>query len=109
MFKFPMPPRPRPLPEGERPKLQKLFGSYANGTLALMGVAAGVIALATLGLEIFFESPLTAALGLPIPYMSMPLGLGTVVLGGLMARASWKLALPALLMGAAYWVMVALA
>ena|SRR5690554_915412 len=108
MFKFPMPPRPKPLPEGERPKLQKLFESYAHGTLALMGVAAGLIALATLALEIFFGVRLTEALGLPFAYMSMPMGAATVILGGLMARASWTMALPALLMGIAYWAIVAL-
>ncbi|RAL19997.1 hypothetical protein DL240_19295 [Lujinxingia litoralis] len=106
--KLPMPPRPQPLPPGERPRLQHLFGSYARGTLAMMGAACGLIAVATLGLELAFPVGLTQALGLPIPYMSMPLGVATLVLGGLMARQDRLYALPALLLGLLYWAMVVL-
>lgn len=100
MFKLPSPPRPHPpvkKPEG-------LFGSYPNATLALMSAGAGVIAVVTLMMEILTSQIHAEALELSFAFVSLPMGVATMVLAGLVARTNWRYALPALGFGSAYWM-----
>lgn len=83
--------------------VEKLFESFPHGTLAFMATGCGVIAVATLGLEVWTGRVHAAALGVPFVFVSAPLGVATAVLGGLMARVKWTWALPALSFSVAYW------
>lgn len=100
MFKLPAPPRPSaPIKNNE-----KLFESFPHGTLAFMSVGCGLIAVATLFMEILTHQIHAIALGLPFGFISLPMGVATMVLAGLMARTNLKYALPSLLFGISYWV-----
>lgn len=83
---------------------QKLFEAFPHATLALMGIAAGLIAVATLGMEIATSQLHASALDFSLGFVSVPMGVATMVLAGLMARTSVRMAMPALLLGVAYWV-----
>lgn len=83
---------------------EKLFGSYPQATLAFMAAGCGFIAVATLFLELMTSRVLAVALEMPIAFLSLPMGVATMILAGLTARTSWKHAAPALAFGAVYWV-----
>ena len=100
MFKLPSPPRPEPTGR----KLEGLFGSYPEGTLALMSVGAGLIAVATLAMEILTRQIHAEVLELSFAFVSVPMGVATMILAGLVARMNWRFALPALSFGILYWV-----
>ena len=95
--------RPRPA-KAKATNSEKLFESYPHGTLALMGAGCGFIALTTLFMELFTAQIHAAALEMHIPFISLPMGVATMVLAGLTARANRKYALPALGFGVAYWM-----
>ena len=100
MFKLPTPPRPKPTGK----KLEGLFGSYPTGTLTLMSVGAGLIAVVTLVMEILTSQIHAQALELSFAFVSVPMGVATMILAGLVARMNWRYALPALSFGVVYWV-----
>ncbi len=102
------PPKPRELTPAEAAAKErndeKLFESYPHGTLALMAAGCGFIAVVTLSIELATASTHAMALEIPVRYLSLPLGVGTMILAGLVARISWKYAAPALIFGAIYWI-----
>ena len=83
---------------------QKLFEAFPHGTLAMISIAAGMIAVTTLAMEIATQQLHAAALDLSLGFVSVPMGVATMILAGLMARTSVRMALPALLLGVTYWV-----
>lgn len=106
---FKPPKRPKPSGDAAAGELndQNLFESYPHGTLALMAAGCGFIAVATLAIELVTANTHAMALEIPVRYLSLPLGVGTMILAGLTARANWLYALPALAFGAIYWVICA--
>jgi hypothetical protein len=95
--------RPQP------PPLVPLFASNAQGTLSTIGVTCAVIGLVSLLLELLMarmvgQPPGTLA-GLPIPFISAPLGLGALIIG-LMQLVSARRLAPIALGGALlYWIL----
>lgn len=93
----------------EKPKRIGLFrNGTAYGALAAMGAGAAGIALGSLGLELLMarmlhEGYAGTMLGLPFPLVSMPLGLGALILTALTAlKAPQHVPIP-LLCTALYW------
>lgn len=84
--------------------VENLFESFPHGTLALMGAGCGFIATTTLFMELFTSQIHATALEMQIPFISLPMGVATMVLAGLTARANKKYALPALVFGIVYWM-----
>jgi hypothetical protein len=100
MFKLPAPPRPsQPIVNNE-----KLFESFPHGTLAMMGAGCGVIAVMTLFMELITSQLHASVLELGFGFISMPMGVATMILAGLVARTNVKYAVPALMLGSIYWV-----
>ncbi len=97
-------------PTMKRPQLgpvkhnEKLFESFPHGTLAMMSVGAGLIAVVTLMMELVTNQLHAGALDLAFGFVSVPMGVATMVLAGLMARVNLRYALPALVLGVGYWV-----
>ena len=83
---------------------ENLFESYPVGTMALMGAGSGLIAVVTLGMELLTSQVVASAGGFPLPFVSMPMAVATMVLAGLVAKHNTKYALPALIFGTLYWV-----
>ncbi len=83
---------------------EKLFESFPHGTLALMGAGCGFIATTTLFMELWTAQILATALEMPIPFISLPMGVATMILAGLIARTNKKYALPTLAFGVTYWM-----
>jgi hypothetical protein len=94
--------------EAPKRQLQGLFEAFPHGTLAAIATGAGVLAVFTLGLEIVTQQWLAKAVSVNIAFLSMPLGIATMVLAGLTARARVLYALPAVLCGVLYWAVYAL-
>ena len=78
------------------PSYPGLFGQNPTGQLAVLAVACGMIALASLGLELWTDRSLARALGLPL--ISLPLGLGTLVVAALTSLRRPLYALPSLVL-----------
>lgn len=101
------PPKPRELTPAEAAAKERndenLFESYPHGTLALMAAGCGFIAVATLLIELATANTHAMTLEIPVRYLSLPMGVGTMILAGLVARANWKYAMPALALGIVYW------
>lgn len=94
------------LPERPRPEIKNneaLFESFPHTTLAMMAAGSGVIAVVTLIMEILTSQAHAMALALPLHFVSLPMGVATMILAGLVARANWRYALPALGLGVIYW------
>lgn len=85
-------------------KLETLFESYPNATLAMMAGGCGAIAVLTLIMEILSGQIHAQALSLPFHFVSAPLGVATLILGVLTFRGERKYALPALIFGGSYWL-----
>lgn len=83
---------------------ENLFDSYPVGTLALMGAGSGVIAVVTLLMELMTSQVHATAAGFPVPFVSMPMAVATMVLAGLIAKHNRRYAMPALILGSAYWL-----
>ena len=104
-------PQPAPVDDDEapRPKLPGLFTQAPYGVLAAIAATSAAIGLASLGLEFVFmrvlgdPTPPGTALGLPIPFVSMPLGLAALIATLLVARARPKLAIFPGLASLLYW------
>ena len=88
----------------ENKEFENLFGSFPHATLALMAAGSGFIAVTTLFFEMYTAQIHAMALEMPVAFVSLPMGVATMILAGLTARQSWKHALPALAFGALYWV-----
>lgn len=89
-------------------RYEKFFESFPHGTLAFMAIGCGVIAVATLGLEIWTGQVHAAALGVPLGFVSAPLGVATILLSGLVAQVNWRWALLAVSFSVAYWALFVL-
>ena len=85
---------------------EKLFASFAEESLALMAAGCGFIAVITLLIEVFTAQTHAMALEIPVQFLSLPLGVATMILAGLVARTNWKYAIPALGFGATYWIVL---
>lgn len=93
-----------------RPKRIGLFRSLAYETIAAMSVAASLIGAGSVGLELLLAHvtqgpPPGFLIGLPIPFISAPLGVGAVSLAllGLFTRP--KTAIISLLFAVSYWAL----
>ena len=107
--------KPKPLadkdgssPRSERPKRLGLFQHFSGGTLAAIGLGAAAIGLGSLGLEIGVAGLLDeryggAILGLPVPFVSAPLGLSALLISALLAARDWRLSLYPLIGALVYW------
>lgn len=94
--------------EAPKRQMQGLFEAYPHGTLAAIATGAGFIAVATLGIEILTQQWLAKAVELNIAFLSMPLGVATMILAGLTARGRVLYAVPAVLFGTIYWATYAM-
>ena len=80
-----------------------------SATLLAAAAAAGIIGVTTLGLEVMTDRWLARVVGVAPFFMSTPLGLGTVGLGGWIASDTPRRALPILVLGLVYWSIVLVA
>jgi hypothetical protein len=92
-----------------KPKRVGLFTHFPFGTLATISVTCSVIGVVSLGLEIFaarlLEQPSLGALaGLPLHFVSIPMGVGGVALAGLLFTQGWRAQVVPFLSAAVYWV-----
>lgn len=76
--------------------------------LALGAAGAGVIALVTLAGEIQTRQLPAELVGFERGFVSVPLGVATLLLAALAARTDLRYALPAALLGFVYWGVAAL-
>lgn len=83
---------------------EKLFESFPHATLALMAVGCGFIALGTLFVEMYTAQLHASVIGFPAHFLSVPMGVATMILAGLVARVQLRFAVPALVFGGAYWL-----
>ena len=88
----------------EKKSPEKLFESYPHATLAFMAAGCGVIAVGTLLVEMFTAQVHASAIAFPTQFVSVPVGAATMILAGLVARANFRYALPALAFGISYWL-----
>lgn len=84
------------------------FRHFSYGTIAAIGLGAAAIGLGSLGLEVLMARLLNEGyggtmLGLPFPFISMPMGVCALLLTGLVASKDFKLALYPLLGAVVYW------
>lgn len=86
-----------------------LMSSSPVGALALLAVGTGFIALVSLGVEVWTGQALAKTFDLGVPFISAPLGVGTVIMAALTAKNSPKFALPSIICGALYWLIFMLA
>lgn len=91
-----------------RPKRLGLFRHFPYGTIGAMAMTAAFLGLISLALEVaagrFLGSGLSAGWpGLPLPFVSAPLGLGALLLTILLARHDARKALAPILSTATYW------
>lgn len=80
----------------------------SRAILAASASAAGMIAVATIGVEILTGRWLARVADLRLAYLSMPLGLAAPLIGGLAGRDDLRYATPALVLSAAYWTLFVL-
>lgn len=79
-----------------------LWSSSPVGALALLAVGTGVIALVSIGVEIWTGQALAENTDFGVAFISAPLGVGTAILGALTARSNIKWATPALICAVLY-------
>ncbi|MFU8802186.1 MAG: hypothetical protein ACNA8W_00115 [Bradymonadaceae bacterium] len=94
--------------EAPKREMQGLFEAFPHGTLAAIATGAGFIAVCTLAIEIVTRQWLANAVALNISFLSLPLGVATMVLAGLTARGRVLYAVPAVLFGTLYWAVYGL-
>ncbi len=97
--------------DSDKPGLVPLFESSPHEVLAAIAAGAAFIACGTLGLELMFSwmtrtEPVGYAAGIGFPFVSAPLGAGTVFMGCLLLYSKPRVAPVPLLCGAAYWALV---
>ena len=81
-----------------------LFSSSPYAILALLAAGTGVVALGSIGLEVATDRWLAQSVDIGVKYVSLPLGIATVILSGLTAVDRPKWASPALLLGILYFL-----
>ncbi len=94
-----------PAPEIPKKKMQNLFEAYPHGTLVAMGVGCGTIAVCTLIVELLTHRAAIAASGFQVSFLSLPLGVATLILGLLSTRYRLTYGLPALLLATIYAIL----
>lgn len=92
----------------QKAKRLGLFQHFSYGTIAAIGLGAAAIGIGSLGLEVLMATLLSESyggtmLGLPFPFVSMPLGVCALALAALVGRHDMKLALWPLSGAALYW------
>ena len=93
------PQEPQPLTEAKDPnKPLGWFQAMPNGTLAVISLTCTTIALVSFALEMLVRflvdvPALGHAIGLPVPFVSIPLGLGGVVTTCMLTRTRVSAAL----------------
>lgn len=97
--------------EDTRPKRPGLFTSHATGTIAALSVTCSALGLAALGLEIAMvrmidAPPLGVMLGLPIPFISVPLGVGALVIAAITAALQPRHSIVPWLSAVVYWAVL---
>ncbi len=95
--------------ETQKEKPPGLFSSNPTAILALLAAGTGVIALASLGVEVWTDGGLAQSAALGVDFVSAPLGIATLVLAALTARTNALWAGPAFVFGVAYWIIFAVA
>jgi len=98
--------------EGDKLPVPGLLANAGNEALAAMAVSATAIGIGALFLELLFASlvgaPVGTVVGLPIPFVSTPLGAGAIIMSGLLwydkPRYAWVPSIGAVL----YWALVVL-
>lgn len=91
--------------EGVKAKPPGLMSSNPVGALALLAVGTGLIALVSIGVEVWTDQALARAFDLGVAFVSAPLGAATAILAALTARNNLKWALPALACAVVYWLL----
>lgn len=98
-------PSGRPKPPG----LVPLFESNARGTLSTIGATCGAIGVVSLLLELWMARLVGQApgqlLGLPVPFVSAPMGLGALAIGLMQLVSARALAAVPLGAAAVYWAL----
>lgn len=97
-----------PSPAHEKAKRLGLFRHFSYGTIAAIGLGAAGIGLGSLGLEVLMAKLLSESyggtmLGLPFPFISMPLGMCAIFMAILVARQDMKLAMWPATGAVLYW------
>ncbi|MBA2661527.1 MAG: hypothetical protein H0U74_04485 [Bradymonadaceae bacterium] len=87
----------------EKKPMEGLFAAFPHGTLAALAAGTGAIAVFTMLIELFTQQSMARAMAFEISFISLPLGVATMILAALTARHRMIYALPALLLGIAYW------
>lgn len=95
----------QPTPEPPKKKMQNLFQAFPHGTLVAMGIGAGTIAICTLGIELLTQRAAITASGFSVSFLSLPLGLATLILGALSTRYRLTYGLPALTLATIYAIL----
>lgn len=80
-----------------------LFSSSPYAILALLAGGTGVVAVGSLGLEILTDRTMAQTMDLGISYLSLPLGIATLLLAGLTAADKPRWAAPSLVLGFVYF------
>lgn len=86
-----------------------LWSSNPVGALALLAAGTGVIALVSIGVEIWTGQVLTQGTDFGMAFVSAPLGVATAILAGLTAKNNIKWASPALICAVLYGVIYIMA
>lgn len=86
-----------------------IMSSNPTASLALLAVGTGVIALVSIGVEVWTGQTLAQNADLGVAFVSAPLGVATLLLAALTARKNSLWALPALICAIAYWSVFAFA
>ena len=94
----------------QKPRRQGLFRSHPHETMAAIAAGAAIIGVTSLALECWMaqltgQGPPGAMLGLPVPFISAPLGLGALVIGAQLLLVRPRLASLPLISAAIYWAL----
>jgi uncharacterized membrane protein YgdD (TMEM256/DUF423 family) len=86
-----------------------LFSSSPYAILALLAAGTGCVAVGALGLEIVTDRLLAKTMDVGVPYLSLPLGIATLILSGLTAFEKPRWASASLFFGIVYFLIYWLA
>ena len=94
----------------EKARRLGLFRHFSYGTIAAIGLGAAAIGIGSLGLEVLMAKLLSESyggtmLGLPFPFVSMPLGVCALALATLVGWRDMRLALWPLAGAMLYWTL----
>lgn len=79
-----------------------LFSSSPYAILAFLSIGTGLVALGSLGLEVLTDRWLAQNIDLQVKFLSLPLGVATLIIGGLTAIEKPRWAAPGIALGLAY-------